>query len=72
LKFAKLPKLEEELQKLEAASEVVGDVDTGSRMLRDEVTAGKCYEFSKLLLYCPFRNGDGCILTNFLQTTLQM
>jgi ATP-dependent Clp protease ATP-binding subunit ClpB len=42
LKFAKLPKLEEELQKLEAASETVGDIDTGSRMLRDEVTAGEC------------------------------
>lgn len=72
LKFAKLPKLEEELQKLEAASEVAGDVDTGSRMLRDEVTAGKRYEFSKLLLHCPFRNVDGCILTYFLQTTLLM
>jgi len=39
LKFAKLPKLEEELEKLEAASSTVGDIDDGSRMLRDEVTA---------------------------------
>jgi ATP-dependent Clp protease ATP-binding subunit ClpB len=41
LKFATLPKLEEELEKLEAASENAPDTESGEKMLRDEVTAGK-------------------------------
>jgi len=39
LKFATLPKLEEELEKLEAASENAPDTESGEKMLRDEVTA---------------------------------
>jgi len=41
LKFAKLPKLEAELQKVEAAADSQPDIESGERMLRDEVTAGK-------------------------------
>jgi len=41
LKFAKLPKLEEELEKVEAAADILPDIESGERMLRDEVTAGK-------------------------------
>jgi len=39
LKFATLPKLEEDLEKLEAASESAPDTESGEKMLRDEVTA---------------------------------
>jgi ATP-dependent Clp protease ATP-binding subunit ClpB len=39
LKFSKLPTLEEELAKIEAAAEAVPDTELGEKMLRDEVTA---------------------------------
>lgn len=39
LKFAKLPKLEEELAKLESTAEAKSAVDVGEKMLRDEVMA---------------------------------
>ena len=39
LKFAKLPKLEAELEKVEAAADILPDIESGERMLRDEVTA---------------------------------
>jgi ATP-dependent Clp protease ATP-binding subunit ClpB len=41
LKFAKLPKLEEELEKLEAVDEAKSETDSTEKMLRDEVMAGK-------------------------------
>ncbi len=50
LKFSKLPQLEAELQKLEAASETKSNVAVGAeKMLRDEVTAGEylCVWFDK-------------------------
>ncbi len=41
LKFAKLPKLEEELEKLEASEDSSSNFEGKEKMLRDEVVAGK-------------------------------
>jgi len=52
LKFATLPKLEEELEKLEAASENAPDTESGEKMLRDEVTAGKELYAAYVKVHC--------------------
>ena len=51
LKFAKLPKLEEELKTLGAADASKSDADSTERMLRDKVMAGKHLIYS-FLQYC--------------------
>jgi ATP-dependent Clp protease ATP-binding subunit ClpB len=51
LKFAKLPKLEDELEKLEAEGDSKSEFDDGKRMLRDEVMAGEFFMVSSLTVF---------------------